>query len=162
MMKRDPWKGATLVVAAGLVVAGCGGGGPRTNLGTTVGPGTPGVSATTGARATSTGVSRPPRVGVGGAEIAACAFPVDQGLGPEARVKVTNNTPTPSNYVIRVAFNTKDEAQAPFDTVAVAVTGLAPGQVAEQTASSSKSEVRVAITAGALLCKILSVTRTAT
>lgn len=89
-------------------------------------------------------------------EIAECG--TDDSLGTntiKSKVKVTNNSSKPSNYLITVAFESADGGTQ-IDTGNVAVQNLAPGQ-------STVQDVLTAGTApaGKFNCKVADVTRLA-
>ena len=142
-MGRDPFKVA-LGVVAGLTILACGGGGkavsdaPMFN-----GDGQP---PTTGAPAG--------KAGLADVTITSCGQSPNELLGPEAKVKIVNGSSKPSNYLVQIAFLSKDGATQ-LDTSSVTVNGLAPGQTSEQTASSFKAEAKQP----GLTCKVLDVTR---
>ena len=141
-MRRDPWK-ATLAAVAGLVLLACGGGAVTNSGSASTVPGQPAAPEA--------------RPGAADVTITACTFPANEFMGPEAAVKIVNGSSKPSNYLVQVAFVSKDGATQ-YDTGSVAVNGLAPGQTAEQKASSFDSSVRQKAKAG-LSCKLLDVTR---
>ena len=119
---------------------------------TTAAPGAPRTTAAAGgAKAPTT------KVGFGDVTITGCALSDNEFLGPEATVKVTNNSSKPSSYVVQIAFVSKDGATQ-YDTSAVLVNVLAPGQSTQDTAASLKREVRAQAVAG-FDCKVLDVTR---
>ena len=141
-MRRDPWK-TTLASVAGLTVLACGGGAV-----TDTGPGSPEQTAPQQPAA---------RPGAADVKITACTMSPNEFLGPEATVTVTNGSSKPSNYLVQIAFVSKDGATQ-YDTGNVVVTGLAPGQSTEQTAASFNSATREKAKAG-FACKVLDVTR---
>ena len=143
-MRRDPWKMA-LAVVAGLVVLACGGGAV-----TDTGPGATAPGATAAQE----------NPAIQDVQLTACAMSSNQFMGPEATVRITNKSSKPSNYIVQVAFVSKDGATQ-FDTATVVVNGLAPGQVSDQQASSLKSEARQQAGAAGFTCKVLDVTRLA-
>ena len=166
--------GKVLLIILGIILAVCGLGGVVIALAansakeeldeaasslTTVAGGTatstPGGPATTAAP----GTARTPatKAGFGDVTITACALSDNEFLGPEATVKVTNNSSKPSNYSIQVAFVSKDGATQ-YDTGVVLVSGLAPGQSTVDKAASVKPDVRTQA-AGGFNCKVLDVTR---
>lgn len=137
MAKRDPWK-VTLGVVAGAILLACGGG-----------------ATTSGGGSEATAPKEEP--GLKDVTITSCAVSTNEFIGPEAKLKITNNSSKPSNYLITVAFNSPDGATQ-YDTGSASVSNLAPGQTAEETASSLKSETRAKAKAG-MTCKVTNVTR---
>ena len=166
--------GKVLLIILGVIVAVCGLGGIVIALAansakeeldkaassiTTV-AGEPVTSAAGGAATTAAaGTAKTPatKAGFGDVAITACALSDNEFLGPEATVKVTNNSSKPSNYSIQIAFVSKDGATQ-YDTSAVLVSGLAPGQSTVDKATSLKRDVRTQA-AGGFNCKVLDVTR---
>jgi hypothetical protein len=73
-----------------------------------------------------------------------------------AAVTVKNNSSKTSNYIITIAFESKDGAKQ-LDTGLVAVNNLGSGQSSDQTAGGLK-----AAPAGGYNCKIADLTRYAT
>ena len=142
-MGRDRWK-VTLGVVAGLSILACGGG--AMNSGDESGTTVAGQPATTGAPAGKPGLAD--------VTITSCGQSPNELLGPEAKVKIVNGSSKPSNYLVQIAFLSKDGATQ-LDTSSVTVNGLAPGQTSEQTASSFKAEAKQP----GLTCKVLDVTR---
>lgn len=142
-MRRDPWK-MTLAAVAGLTLLACGGGA---------------VNGDGGSDSTVPGAPAEPAAKPGAADvtITACTIPPNEFLGPEATVKIVNGSSKASNYLVTVAFTSKDGATQ-LDTGNVAVNGLAPGQATEQKASSLSSDAREKAKAG-LACKVSDVTR---
>lgn len=88
--------------------------------------------------------------------ISSCGLSSNEFLGPEAKLTVKNNSSKTSNYFITVAFESADGSQQ-IDTGIATVSNLAPGQTAEETASSLKRETRA--TAGKFTCKVTKVSR---
>lgn len=139
MKKRDPWKMALLGTGAVIVLA-CGGGAA--------------VNTNSGSSGVTSKGSSDAKADVA---LTTCAMASNTFEGPEAALKITNNSSKPSNYIIEVAFVSKDGATQ-YDTGTAAVNGLAPGQSANEKATSLKSEARTAAAAG-FSCKVLNVTR---
>ena len=71
---------------------------------------------------------------------------------PEAKVKITNNSSKASNYLVDIAFESKD-GTVQIDTSMVAVNNLEPGQTSTEDASSLEEA------SGAFVCKVTDVTR---
>lgn len=71
---------------------------------------------------------------------------------PEAQVKITNNSSKASNYMVDVAFESKD-GTVQIDTSMVAVNNLEPGQTSTEEASSLEE------VSGDFVCKVTDVTR---
>ena len=147
-MTMDPWKVA-LGAVVGLVILACGGG-TATNSGsdapaTTV-AGQPAEPATTKAPAGKPGMAD--------VTITSCGASPNEFLGPEAKVRIVNGSSKPSNYLVQIAFVSKDGATQ-LDTATVTVNGLAPGQTSEQTATSFNAEAKKQ----SPVCKVLDVTR---
>jgi hypothetical protein len=88
--------------------------------------------------------------------ISSCALSENDFIGPEAGITVKNNSSKASNYIINIAFESAD-GTTQLDTGFTAVNNLAPGQSAQETASSLKSETRE--TAGDFTCRVTDVTR---
>lgn len=171
--------GKVLLIILGVIVAVCGLGGiaiavagnsakeeldktASSLTSVTAGPATSaaGGAATTAAPGTAApGTAKTPatKAGFGDVTITACALSDNEFLGPEATVKVTNNSSKPSNYSVQIAFVSKDGATQ-YDTGGILVSGLAPGQSTVDKAASLKSEVRTQA-AGGFNCKVLDVTR---
>ncbi len=92
----------------------------------------------------------------GDVTISSCAMSDNEFMGPEAGITVKNNSSKASNYMINIAFDSADGATQ-LDTGFAIVNNLAPGQSAQETASSLKSDTRE--TAGEFTCKVTDVTR---
>lgn len=88
--------------------------------------------------------------------ISKCAVSDNQFEGPAATLTVLNNSSKPSNYIITVAFESKD-GKTQIGTGNALVQNLAPGQSATSNAPSLKSDAA----ATPFNCKVVSVTRTA-
>lgn len=105
---------------------------------------------------TKTPDSKAPSGAFADVTITACALPDNEFLGPEAKLTVKNNSSKTSSYFISISFDSADGTQQ-LDTGIASVSNLGPGQSAEETASSLKSETREK--AGAFKCKVTDVTR---
>jgi len=70
-----------------------------------------------------------------------------------AKVRVTNHSSKPSNYIVTVIFESKDGSEQ-LDTGLAAVNELAAGQVSNQDAASMKTAPKAGYT-----CKVGDVTR---
>lgn len=141
--------GVTLVVAVGFLATAASG-----ESETTAGD----SKASEGATAAPSGDSSAANL-TGAAKdvtITSCAMSDNQFIGAEAGITVKNNSSKASNYMINIAFESADGATQ-LDTGYAIVNNLAPGQSAQETATSLKSETKE--TAGDFTCKVIDVTR---
>lgn len=83
-------------------------------------------------------------------DIASCT--TDSLGSPEAKIKITNHSSKPSNYIVEVAFESAD-GSTQIDTSMVAVNNLQPGQ------SATEDAVTFGEAPSDFVCKITDVTR---
>jgi len=83
-------------------------------------------------------------------DIASCT--TDSLGSPEAKIKITNHSSKPSNYIVEVAFESPD-GSTQIDTSMVSVNNLQPGQ------SATEDAVTFGDAPSDFVCKITDVTR---
>jgi hypothetical protein len=107
--------------------------------------------ATTVVKTTTTKAASP---GMADVSITSCKAADNEYIAFEAGVRVTNNSSKESNYMISIVFQSPD-GKTQYDTGQVAVNNLAPGQTANETTYSLKSENR----GKPVTCKVADVVR---
>ena len=170
MKKRGKWS-IILGLAAGLIFQGCGGGSGTTSDTTKVratlpppestvprAPAAPAPTAGAGAKTLTTVPG-----GMGDVTIISCTLPDNPNglrselVGPEATIKIVNNSSKQLNYLIKVGFLSKDGATQ-FDMTPTGAM-LAPSESREETVAALKPGVREQVAVAGLSCKVLDVTR---
>jgi hypothetical protein len=114
-----------------------------------------GSSTATSGGSSATAPGTPP--GMADVTVSSCALADNQFEGPEAKLTVLNHSSKPSNYIITVAFQSKDGTQQ-LDTGTATVQTLQPNQSTNVSATSTNSSLR---SQSGFTCKVTQVDRLA-
>lgn len=152
--KKRVWIPAAVVVL--LIIVSAAGGGSKDKTKTASATSTTAATAAAGAVTTAKSTTTAKRTAADDVAITACDLPANQFEGPEAVLKITNQSSKPSNYVVTVAFESADGTQQ-LDTANAVVQTLSAGQSVNETAVSLKGDLRK--TAGKFTCKVTDVQR---